>query len=32
VWGEVEIFELMDLEQHQLQQELFEVHLGSVAL
>jgi ATP-dependent protease HslVU (ClpYQ) peptidase subunit len=25
VWGEVEVFELMDLYQHQLQQELFEV-------
>jgi len=28
VWGEVEVFELMDLYQHQPRQELFEVHSG----
>jgi hypothetical protein len=30
VWGEVEVFEPMDLYQHQPQQELFEVHSGVV--
>jgi hypothetical protein len=30
VWGEVEVFELMDLYQHQPQQDLFEVHSGVV--
>jgi len=30
VWGEVEVFELMDLYQHQPRQELFEVHSGVV--
>jgi hypothetical protein len=30
VWGEVEVFELMDLYQHQPFQELFEVHSGVV--